>query len=189
MKFIFFRPMEPKNDGWDAFKLQSVDVPKRCDKVFFDAILQISKVAAYVVTFLLILVSGIVSKLFMLLLTSNLWNSTLPPDKTCDSASITTAVLVPMKSGNSSRPTVMPTPTAAALVDYREKYVAVIWSICFCVLAPEICTWLSCFRKVTLRQIQGPKTATTWILVRPRTYHQYSIQTCILYSPHIDIPK
>ncbi|OQV22975.1 hypothetical protein BV898_03026 [Hypsibius exemplaris] len=153
-------PMEPKHDGWDAFKLQSVEVPKRCDKVFFDAVLQVSKVAAYVITFLLILLSGIVSKLSLVLLTSNLLNST-GPERKCASPHAIASV----KSNSSKLLAANRVPDVIhSGVDYREKYVAVIWSICFCVLAPEICTWLSCFRKVTLRQIQGPKTVATWIL-------------------------
>lgn len=64
--------MESRSDGWDAFKLQSVEVPTRCDIVFFNAFLQISKLAAYFITFLLILLSGVISKLCILLLTTNL---------------------------------------------------------------------------------------------------------------------
>ncbi|XP_055338625.1 chitin synthase chs-2-like [Paramacrobiotus metropolitanus] len=138
----------PRTDGWDAFKLQTVEVPTRCDKIFFDAFLQISKVIAYCLTFLLILIAGVISKFCVLLLTTNLQSA---DDKAnCYS-----------KPTNRTGTTV---PTVTGSADKGERYLAVVWSICFCLLLPEIITWISCFRKVMLRQIQGPRSAVTWIL-------------------------
>ena len=223
--FQFLRSeMEQKQAGWDAFKLQSVEVPKRCDKIFFDALLQVSKVVAYVVTFLLIFVLGITSKLFMLLLTSNIRNGTLiyerqkcavlpsttvRPGKANASA---TNKFIDLNAQSSSHHGKFSSAGSLAHsesrvknfdlftmcfiiiqcgcvsvveIDHREKYVAVIWSICFCILAPEIITWISCVRKVLLRQIHGPQTSVTWIIVSRNTSKrsaEVSLSTFVLQA-------
>lgn len=142
--------MSETSSRWDAFmSVPSEDDDETLDSQWIETFLKILKLITYIITFIIVLSSAVVSRSIVLLMVSMIKvNKTVP---VCN-------------EDFESLKNIRDQKYAAIFHFDSEERIAWIWSLLFVLISPEVLTFLRSARICLFKNIKRPKMSTFFIV-------------------------